>query len=78
MGKRAMAGEWRANMDPANPSEEAALRTQLKEGKPPTCPRCNATLRTFPVPPRSDVAYVRNRALLECDSCRFRVALDRK
>ena len=78
MGIRAMAGEGRAMMDLANPSEEAALRRQLKEGKAPACPRCNATLRTVPVPPRSDVAYVRHRALLECDTCRFRVALDRK
>jgi hypothetical protein len=65
-------------MDPANPSEEAALRRQLKEGRVPACPRCNATLRTVPIPLRSDVAYVRNRVLLECESCRFRVALDRK
>ena len=78
MDKRAMVGKRRAPVDPANPSEEAALRTRLKEGKTPACPRCRATLRTIPVPPRSDVAYVRNRILLECDSCQFRVALDRK
>jgi transcription elongation factor Elf1 len=62
----------------ANPQEENALREQLKGGRSPECPRCGAPLKITPVPPRSDVSYVRNRVLLVCDSCGLKVALDRK
>ncbi len=61
----------------ANPREEEALRKRVKEGGSPECPRCSTRLRITPVPPRSDVSYVRNRVLLECDSCGLKVALDR-
>ncbi|MFH1766244.1 MAG: hypothetical protein ABIF09_18830 [Gemmatimonadota bacterium] len=62
----------------ADPGEEEALREQLAKGDSPDCPRCGTPLRLTPVPPRSDVSYVRNRLLLECASCAFRVVLDRK
>ncbi|TFH66698.1 MAG: hypothetical protein E4G90_02200 [Gemmatimonadales bacterium] len=62
----------------ADPGEEETLREQLTEGGSPECPSCGTPLRLTPVPPRSDVSYVRNRLLLECASCAFRVVLDRK
>ena len=62
----------------AGPEEEAALRRKLAEGGPLICPRCQGPLHANPVPPRSDVAYVRNRVILDCESCEFRVVLDRK
>ena len=58
--------------------EEEALREQVKEGGSPECPRCGIPLRITAVSPRSDVSYVRNRVLLECDPCGLKVALDRK
>jgi transcription elongation factor Elf1 len=61
----------------ANPREEEALRKRLNEGSPLDCPRCGTLLRMTPVPPRSDVSYVRNRALLTCGSCGLRIVLDR-
>ena len=63
---------------PPTPEEEAVLRSKIAGGGLLTCPRCHAPLTTIPVPPRSDVAYVRNRVVLSCESCGFRVALDRK
>ena len=62
----------------ASPEEEQALRKRMVEGGPLTCPRCHGPLQMTSAPPRSDVAYVRNRAILDCSACGFRVALDRK
>lgn len=79
MGQRAMERKRPIRMQKgADPGEEEALREQLAEGGSPECPRCGTPLRLTPVPPRSDVSYVRNRILLECASCDFRVVLDRK
>ena len=59
-----------------SPEEEQALRKEVKEGAA-TCPRCGEPLTITPIPPRSDVSYVRNRVLLECARCLLRVAVDR-
>ena len=59
------------------PKEEEAMRESLERGETPECPRCETLLRITPVPPRSDLSYVRNRAVLTCESCGLRIALDR-
>ena len=59
-----------------NPTEEQALREQVREGAA-NCPHCGSVLTITPIPPRSDVAYVRNRVLLTCSDCGIKVALDR-
>ena len=58
--------------------EEEKLREALESGDNPECPRCGSRLASCPVPPRADVAYVRNRILLQCGSCGFKIAIDRK
>ena len=60
----------------SNPREEGSLREQLKQGAV-RCPRCGATLEITSVQPRSDVAYVRDRALLSCINCDFKAVVDR-
>ena len=60
------------------PSEEERLRAELKMGESPDCPRCGAPFRITPIPPRSDVSYVRKRVLLDCEECGLKVALDRR
>ena len=62
----------------ANAREERELREDMQRGRALACPRCHAPLRSTSVPPRSDVSYVRNRVLLECELCDFLVALDKK
>ena len=62
----------------ATPQEEKALRDDLRGGKAPSCPRCGTRLVGTPVPPRRDVSYVRDRVILNCSSCGFRVVLDTK
>ncbi len=57
------------------PAEEKAIKEALTGGVA-SCPRCGARLRTTPISPRPDTAYVRKRALLECDGCGLRAALD--
>ena len=62
----------------ASLQEEEALRGQLKAGISPECPKCRTALGITPVPPRSDVSYVRDRVLLQCGSCGLKVSLDRR
>ena len=57
-------------------SEEATLRLKLRTGEKLNCPRCGTRLQATPVPPRSDLSYVRHRVLLACHSCDLKVALD--
>ena len=57
--------------------EERALRRQMVQGRPPQCPRCGGTLDLTLVHPRADVAYVRERVLIQCRACRLKVVLDR-
>ncbi len=60
-----------------SPQEELSLRRQVMQGKP-ECPRCGSTLTITPAPPRADVAYVRDRALLFCPECPFKAVVDKK
>jgi len=42
----------------------------------PKCPDCDILLDHLHIPPRSDVAYVRDRALLTCPSCHRTLIID--
>jgi hypothetical protein len=63
--------------DSYSPSEEALIRQALSRGQAPLCPRCGSRLRRTPVLPPAAVSYVRDRILLECDSCGRKTVLDR-
>jgi hypothetical protein len=63
--------------DPYTPREETLLRNALSTGSALSCPRCASPLRATPVLPPAEVSYVRNRVLLECDSCGRRTVLDK-
>jgi hypothetical protein len=60
-------------------AEQRRLVAQaLREGSRLECPICREALDRSPVPPRGDVAYVRDRILLTCPSCRRSLVLDRR
>ncbi len=50
-------------------SEVSKLRTDLRQGLSPICPRCEVALAPRPVAARSDIGYVRNRVLWICGHC---------
>lgn len=52
----------------------AALR---RDGEGPACPACGTTLVRRAVPPKDEVAYVRERVWLLCPSCRRSAVFDR-
>ena len=58
--------------------EETGLRREVAEGRVPACPRCGEPMARTPIPPRSDVAYVRSRTLLHCQKCVLRCVVDVK
>ena len=64
--------------DPPNQEETRKLREAWGKGEVPECPRCGSGLRVLPVPPRPDVAYVRDRLVFSCSTCGFRAATDRR
>lgn len=57
--------------------EEQALRAALARGETVRCPRCGIPLVQTPIPPRREVAYVRDRVLFQCVSCRLKGVVDR-
>jgi hypothetical protein len=61
-----------------SPEVEEDLRKRLREKRPLRCPGCDRPLVATPVPPRNDVAYVRDRVLLECVPCVLRLVIDRR
>ena len=61
-----------------SPEEERRLAQALREGAVPDCPRCGAALDEWPIPPRSDVSYVRDRIWLVCPACHRTAVLDRR
>jgi hypothetical protein len=58
--------------------EAAGIRQAWAAGMAPECPRCRVVLDPTPVPPRSDVAYVRDRFILVCRSCGRSAAVERR
>ena len=59
-------------------ADESEIERALRAGDELTCPRCGAALDLRPVPPRTDVSYVRDRLLVLCSSCHGTHVLDRK
>lgn len=58
--------------------EEKRLRDAVARGEIPRCPRCGGLLEQAPIPPRRDVAYVRDRVVLQCVSCGRKAVVDRR
>lgn len=62
-----------------NRDEEALIRGAVaREAGPFSCPRCGGGLDIRKVPPRSDVAYVRDRILLVCNGCGRSLVVDHR
>ncbi len=62
-----------------NRAEEALIRRAVGlDAGPLSCPRCGGGLDARKVPPRGDVAYVRDRILLVCNGCGRSLVLDRR
>lgn len=59
-------------------SEEKRIARSFASGRAPECPRCASALDVRPVPPRTDVSYVRDRVWLTCPSCHRGVVIDRR
>lgn len=49
----------------------------VRSGRSPTCPLCSGALDEWPMPPRKDVSYVRDRVWLVCGPCSRSVVVDR-
>jgi hypothetical protein len=58
--------------------EELELAGALRAGSAPACPRCRVPVDVWPVPPRGDVSYVRDRVRLVCPSCGRTAVLERR
>lgn len=59
------------------PDERRTLETGLARGLR-ACPRCGTPLERRDVPPRAEVAYVRDRVWLVCGGCGVSTVLDRR
>jgi len=64
--------------DAFDAADEDALARALRAGSEVTCPRCGTAVDVWPVPPREDVSYVRDRVRLVCPSCRRTAVLERR
>ena len=62
---------------PYTPEERHALERSVARGGR-ACPRCGAALEVRDVPPRPEVAYVRDRVWLLCGGCGGSAVLDRR
>jgi ribosomal protein S27AE len=62
---------------PYTPGERHTLERAAAQGRL-ECPRCGAHLEMRDVPPRSEVAYVRDRVWLLCGPCGASTVLDRR
>jgi hypothetical protein len=58
--------------------EATRVRASWATGAAVVCPRCDIVLDPSPVPPRSDVSYVRDRVILVCRSCGGSTAVERR
>jgi len=61
---------------PFTASENAALEEASRAGEAALCPRCAVPMDRRAIPPREDVAYVRERLWLVCPGCRRTAVLD--
>jgi len=58
--------------------ELATLQRALGREAAPRCPRCGGVVELTAIPPKPSVAYVRDRVLFQCRSCRLKGVTDRK
>jgi DNA-directed RNA polymerase subunit RPC12/RpoP len=65
-------------MEPFSRDERRRLLEEMAGGRPVRCPRCGGALERTDVPPRGDVAYVRDRVWLLCAECSRTVVLDQE
>ncbi len=63
--------------EPYRKEELQIIAEAVRSGEALVCPRCASALDEWPVPPRVDVSYVRNRIWLVCARCSRSVILDR-
>jgi cyclophilin family peptidyl-prolyl cis-trans isomerase len=61
-----------------SPEEERRLAHAIAENDSPICPRCETALDEWPISPRRDVSYVRDRLWLVCPACGATAVLDRR
>lgn len=64
--------------DGFGPDEKRELARRLAGEESAECPRCGAPLERRSVPPRPEVAYVRDRIWLVCGGCGASGVLDRR
>jgi hypothetical protein len=62
---------------PYTPQERHVLERALARGER-ACPRCAGALELRDVPPRAEVAYVRDRVWLTCGACGASTVIDRR
>jgi len=58
--------------------ETRSLERSFAAGEMSPCPRCGNPLDQTPVLPSPEVAYVRNRVLIQCLHCRLKGVLELK
>ena len=58
--------------------EVRCLREAFLRGETPSCPRCLRVLQLTPIGPNREVAYVRDRVLVQCGACRLTGAMERR
>lgn len=60
------------------PDEEVRLKDLLSRERELACPRCGGGMDRQSVPPRPEVAYVRDRILVICRGCQRSAVFDRR
>ena len=58
-------------------ADEHEIEAAFRAGNVLICPGCGTALDQRPVPPRTDVSYVRDRLLVVCSSCHGTHVLDK-
>jgi len=58
--------------------EEREIRSSLRRGETPACPRCGGLLQETPIQASREVSYVRVRVLFQCTRCGLKGVVDRK
>lgn len=58
--------------------EQRAILRALRERRPSVCPSCGQPLTPTAVPPKPEVAYVRDRIWILCGSCGRSLVVDRR
>lgn len=64
--------------EPYSSEEQREIAESALRGNVPRCPLCTSLMDEWPVPPRRDVSYVRDRVWLVCGRCSRSVVIDRE